>query len=156
MKGKSICSADHIIGYNESVTAKSERNDCVVRAVASTFGLKYDTAHKFVAEEFSRQPRKGTFVTTRKLSNRNNILGTKYKIIPKPDLKYPGSSRHQMNGGKPTEITLSIFLEKYPKGKYLIIVKRHAFSIIDGVVIGNSNDGSRLRAKIQFALKVEE
>ena len=156
MKGKSICSADHIIGYNESVTAKSERNDCVVRAVASTFGLKYDTAHKFVAEEFSRQPRKGTFATTRKLSNRNNILGTKYKIIPKPDLKYPGSSRHQMNGGKPTEITLSIFLEKYPKGKYLIIVKRHAFSIIDGVVIGNSNDGSRLRAKIQFALKVEE
>jgi hypothetical protein len=153
---KSICSADHIIGYNESVTAKSERNDCVVRAVASTFGLKYDTAHKFVAEEFDRQPRKGTFRTAVKLSNRDNILGTKYKIIPKQDLKYPGSARHQMNGGGPTAITLNIFLEKYPKGKYLVIKKRHAFSIIDGVVIGNSSDGSRLRAKILFALKVEE
>lgn len=153
---KSICSADHIIGYNESVTAKSERNDCVVRAVASTFGLKYDTAHKFVADEFGRQPSKGTFGTAIKLSNRDNILGTKYKIIPKQDLKYPGSARHQMNGGKPTEITLNIFLEKYPKGKYLVIKKGHAFSIIDGVVIGNSNDGSRLRAKILFALKVEE
>lgn len=153
---KSICSANHIIGYNESVTAKSERNDCVVRAVASTFGLKYDTAHKFVAEEFDRQPRKGTFRTSLKLSNRDNILGTKYKIIPKQALKYPGSARHQMNGGGPTEITLNIFLEKYPKGKYLIIVKRHAFSIIDGVVIGNPSDGNRLRAKILFVLKVEE
>jgi len=153
---KSICSADHIIGYNESVTAKSERNDCVVRAVASTFNLKYDTAHKFVADEFGRKPRKGTFGTAIKLSNRDNILGTKYKIIPKQDLKYPGSSRHQMNGGKPTEITLNIFLEKYPKGKYLVIKKGHAFSIIDSVVIGNSNDGSRLRTKILFALKVEE
>lgn len=153
---KSICSADHIIGYNESVTAKSERNDCVVRAVASTFELKYDTAHKFVAEEFRRQPRKGTFSTAHKLSNRDNILGTKYEIIQKQNLLYPGSARHQMNGGKPTEITLSIFLERFPKGKYLVLVKRHAFSIIDGVVIGNPSDGSRLRAKILFALKVEE
>ena len=61
-----------------------------------------------------------------------------------------------MNEGEPTEITLNMFLEKYSKGKYLIIVKRHAFSIIDGVVVGNSNDGNRLRAKILFALKVEE
>jgi hypothetical protein len=153
---KSIYSADHIIGYNESVTAKGERNDCVVRAIASTFSLKYDVAHKFVSDEFGRQPRKGTFGTSIKLSNRDNILGTKYKIIPKQDLKYPGSTRHQMNEGEPTEITLNMFLEKYSKGKYLIIVKRHAFSIIDGVVVGNSNDGNRLRAKILFALKVEE
>jgi hypothetical protein len=153
---KSICSADHIIGYNESITAKGERNDCVVRAVASTFDLKYDVAHEFVADEFNRQPRKGTFGTAIKLRTRDNILGIKYNIIPKENLLYPGSARHQMNGGEPTEITLSMFLEKYPKGKYLIIVKRHAFSIIDGVVIGNPNDGNRLRAKILFALKVEE
>ena len=153
---KSICSADHIIGYNESATAKGETNDCVVRAIASTFGLKYDESHKFVASEFGRQPHKGTFATSYRLSYRDNILGIKYKIIPKQDLKYPGSARHQMNGGGPTAITLSRFLEKNPKGKYLIIVKQHAFSIINGVVIGNSNDGSRLRAKILFALKVEE
>ena len=153
---KSICSADHIIGYSESAIAKGESNDCVVRAIASTFGLKYDQAHNFVSNEFKRQPRKGTFGTAIKLSNRDNILGTKYKIIPKQDLKYPGSARHQMNGGGPTAITLNIFLEKYPKGKYLVIKKGHAFSIIDGVVIGNPSDGNRLRAKILFVLKVEE
>lgn len=153
---KSICSSDYIVGYKESVTAKGEKNDCVVRAVASTFNLKYDIAHEFIAEEFNRQPRKGTFGTAIKLSNRNNILGTKYEIIPKQDLEYPGSLRHQMNEGKPTEITLNIFLEKYSKGKYLIIVKQHAFSIIDGDVIGNPRDGKRLRAKVLFALKIKE
>jgi hypothetical protein len=153
---KSICSADHIIGYNESVTAKGERNDCVVRAIASTFGLKYDVAHKFVADEFGRESRKGTFGTAIKLKNRTHIIGIKYNTIPKENLLYPGSAKYQLNGGKSTEITLSRFLEDFPKGKYLVIVKRHAFSVIDGVVIGNADDGKRLRAKILFAIKVEE
>ena len=153
---KSICSADHIIGYNESAIAKGEKNDCVVRAVASTFGLKYDTSHKFVAEEFGREPRKGTFRTATKLSSMNNILGTYYEIIPKENLLYPGSDRHQKKGKGPVNVPLRLFLERFPKGKYLVIVKHHAFSVIDGVVIGNNNDGERLKAKILFALKVKE
>ena len=153
---KSIKSADHIIGYNESVIAKGERNDCVVRAVASTFGLKYDVAHKFVANEFGREPRKGTFGTTLKLSARDNILGVKYKLVHKENILYPGSDIHQKKGGKPVNVPLRLFLERFPKGRYLVIVKGHAFSIIDGVVIGNDSDGSRLKAKILFAIKVED
>jgi hypothetical protein len=153
---KSICSADHIIGYNESAIAKGERNDCVVRAVASTFGLEYNIAHRFVAEEFGRKPRKGTFNTAIKLSSLTNIKGIPYSVIPKANLTYPGSARHQKNGGKPTNITLSMFIEKYPKGKYLVIKKGHAFSVIDGVVVGNKSDGNHLRVKIYFAIKVEE
>jgi hypothetical protein len=154
---KSICSADHIIGYNESVTAKGERNDCVVRAMASTFGLSYDAAHKFVADEFKRKPRKGTFATSIKLKNRmHNVMGIGYQIIPRENLLYSGSTRHQANGGKPVPITLSIFLERFSKGKYFVIKKGHAFSVIDGVVIGNVNEGERLKTKILFALKVEE
>jgi hypothetical protein len=154
---KSICSADHIIGYNESAIAKNERNDCVVRAMASTFGLSYDSAHKFVANEFDREIGKGTFGTAVKLKCRvHDVMGIKYKIIPIADLLYPGSTRHQANGGKPVSITLSIFLERFPKGRFMVIVKGHAFSVINGVVIGNESDGKRLRAKIIFALKVEE
>ena len=154
---KSICSADHIVGYNESAIAKGETNDCVVRAIASTFELEYDIAHKFVADKLGRQPRKGTFNTALKLSSwMNNIKGIPYSVIPKKNLTYPGSARHQKNGGKPTNITLSMFIEKYPKGKYLVIKKGHAFSVIDGVVVGNPSDGNHLRAKIKFALKAEE
>ena len=154
---KSICSADHIVGYNESAIAKGENNDCVVRAIASTFGLEYDVAHKFAADKLKRQPRKGTFNTALKLSSwMDNIKGIPYSVIPKENLIYPGSARHQKNGGKPTNITLSMFIEKYPKGKYLVIKKGHAFSVIDGVVVGNASDGNHLRVKIYFAIKVEE
>jgi hypothetical protein len=154
---KSICSADHIIGYNESTIAKGERNDCVVRAMASTFGLSYDYAHKFVADEFEREPRKGTFGTARKLKCRvHDVMGIKYKIIPTADLLYPGSDIHQKKGGKPVNIPLRLFLERFPKGKYFVIKKGHAFSVIDGVVIGNVGEGERLKSKILFALKVEE
>lgn len=151
---KSLKSSEHIIGYNESKIAKGERNDCVVRAIASTFELPYDTAHKFVATEFGRQPYKGTFGTIPKLRERHHIMGKNYGIITKENLMYPGSKAHQSRGGKPVPIVLSMFLEKYPKGKYLLIVKGHAFSVIDGVVVGNASDGKRLRAKILFALKV--
>ena len=97
---KSICSADHIVGYNESAIAKGESNDCVVRAIASTFGLEYDVAHKFAADKLKRQPRKGTFNTALKLSSwMDNIKGIPYSVIPKENLMYPGSARHQKNGG---------------------------------------------------------
>ena len=39
-----------IQGYSESTIAKSETNDCVVRAFASAFDVSYDRAHKYVAE----------------------------------------------------------------------------------------------------------
>ena len=153
---KSICSADHIKGYKGSAIAQNEKNDCVVRAIASTFGFEYDVAHKYVAEEFERQPGKGTFGTIPKLKIRKHILNVPYQSLPKEDLLYPGSAIHQKKGGGPVYMTLRLFLEKFPLGKYLVIVKGHAFSIIDGVVIGNANDGERLKAKIKFAIKVEE
>jgi len=154
---KSICSADHIIGYNESTIAKGENNDCVVRAIASTFGLEYDIAHKFVADKFGRQPRKGTFNTALKFRSLiDNVKGIPYSIIPKENLMYPGSDIHQKKGGSPVNIPLRLFLERFPKGKYLVIKKGHAFSVIDGVVIGNSDDGNKFKVKILFALKVEE
>jgi hypothetical protein len=120
------------------------------------FGFEYNVAHKFVADEFGRKPGKGTFGTIAKLRNLNGILGKNYEILTKEAITYPGSSRHQSLGGKPVEVTLRVFLERFPKGKYLVIVKGHAFSIIEGVVIGNASDGKRLRAKILFAIKVEE
>jgi hypothetical protein len=153
---KSICSADHVMGYKESTIAKSERNDCFVRAVASTFGLEYNVAHKFVAVEFGRKPRHCTPGAVSKLKAKTNILGKKYTTLDKKDITYPGSARHQKLGGGPVDVTLRVFLERFPKGKYLVIINGHAFSVIDSVVVGNVEDGKRLRAKILFALKVEE
>ena len=47
-----ISSSVAVKGIAESKLAESERNDCVVRAFASAFGVTYDFAHKKVAELF--------------------------------------------------------------------------------------------------------
>ena len=36
-----------IKGYADSALAKSETNDCVVRAIASAFDIEYSKAHKW-------------------------------------------------------------------------------------------------------------
>ena len=56
-----------IKGYVDSEIAKGEKNDCVVRAFASSFGISYDKAHSFVGKFFKRQPRKGTYLTSYRL-----------------------------------------------------------------------------------------
>ena len=50
-----------IKGYSESPLAKSERADCVVRAIASAFDIQYDKAHTWVQKTFNRKPKKVTF-----------------------------------------------------------------------------------------------
>ena len=57
-----------IQGYSESVIAKSETNDCVVRAFASAFDITYDKAHKYVKEKFGRKDRQGTYGTVTTLN----------------------------------------------------------------------------------------
>ena len=54
--------SDAIIGYEQSELAKSENNDCVVRALASAYDLPYETAHSFVSKRFSRKNRQGTSI----------------------------------------------------------------------------------------------
>ena len=49
-------------GYavSSSMLAKSEKNDCVVRACANAFDIQYDTAHQFVKERFDRKEKSYT------------------------------------------------------------------------------------------------
>ena len=52
-----------------------------------------------------------------------------------------------------SRMTVKTFLKEYPKGKYLIHVRSHAFAILDGVVVGNLCDSRRLKAQIINAYK---
>ena len=73
-----------IKGYDESKIAKSETNDCVVRAFASAFEVSYDYAHKYVADEFGRKPKKGTYgtITTLVKMSDNSLKVNGKKIYP--------------------------------------------------------------------------
>ncbi len=138
-----------IKGYSDSALAKSETNDCVVRAIASAFDLEYNKAHQWVAKTFNRKPKKGTFgfpIGMNRMSDNNTRFN--YKRTKTIDAKYLTT-----NGGK-RKMTVGTFAKEYNSGTYIIRVARHAFTIKDGSVIGNPNDATQLRKIIKNAWKI--
>ena len=85
--------SEGIIGYSESIIAKGETNDCVVRAFASCFDLQYDKAHKFVKEKFNRVDRQGTFRTVYKMTE----IATKGQQINYKKVKCLGDKTEYSN-----------------------------------------------------------
>ena len=137
-----LSAKDSIKGYSDSIIAKSEYNDCVVRAFASAVDWSYDKAHRFVAEEFLRQPKKATmkFIhTMNKMVLEGRKLGRKkIKTIEDPSIK-----------------TVGQFVKWYDKGTYIIVISGHAFTIKDGAVVGgNWNDSQRMRCQIKAVWKI--
>lgn len=138
-----------INGYTDSTLARSESSDCVVRAIASASGMEYDKSHSFVSKVFGRKPKKGTFgfaMGMDRLSNENKRINRKkVTIIPKSNLK--------TNGGK-SKMTVGTFIKEYNKGSYVLTVIGHAFTIKDGVVIGNYSDSTKKRKIVHGAWKI--
>ena len=153
-----------IKGYSDSLTARTETNDCVVRAFASAFDVTYDYAHKYVADEVKRKPRKGTFFTTSKMVklsedlikvNGNKIIpiGTKSNSVAYP---YSLSYEVKVKGEKvKRQMTVGTFVKKNPKGTLFVLVRRHAFTIKDGVVIGNPEDAIKTKRPMRAAFEIK-
>ena len=51
-------------------------------------------------------------------------------------------------------MTTGTFIKKYPVGRYLVVVRGHAFSIIDGVVVGNIEDSKMKKRVILYSWEV--
>jgi hypothetical protein len=157
MKVQYISSSNAIKGYTESQIAKSENNDCVVRAIASATDMDYDSAHEFVKETFKRKNGKGTFgfIQGMNLMSKNNkqINGKDIQIISE---EYNTMLYFVVVKGvkKLRTTTTSSFVKKYSIGSYIVIVKGHAFTIKDGVIIGNIDDGKKMKKHIQAAWKI--
>ena len=153
-----------IKGYTESSIAKGESGDCVVRAFASSFDVSYDFAHKFVAEEFKRQPRRGTYFTASKMGKLSecNIKVNGKKVCPvgtptknpllPHSLDYPVKVKGEV---VKRQMTVGTFVKKNPKGTFFILVKGHAFTIKDGVVIGNPEDAVKARRPMRAAFEIK-
>ena len=156
-----------IIGYTESALARSEDNDCVVRALAAATEVTYNEAHSFVAEKFGRKPKKGTFNfnhTLDRLKREGKVLGKTFTKIGDERSKYlPGEdyiqpATYYMNNGVlvKRQMTFKTFVKQYPKGTYLLTVRGHAFSVKDGVVVGgNYSDATQLRKRIESAYQID-
>ena len=151
-----------IKGYTESKTAQGETNDCVVRAFASAFEVSYDYAHKYVANEFGRKPRKGTYGTAETLVKMSdNLFKVNGKKVCPVGHRYSsnmfGSLSYDVKVKgitKRRSMTVGTFVKQNPKGTFFVLVRRHAFTIKDGVVIGNLQDAKQRRKHITGAWKI--
>ena len=152
-----------IKGYTESAIAKGETNDCVVRAFASSFDVSYDYAHKYVAEEFGRKPRKGTYGTVRTLVKMADSLfkvngkkvcpvGVRHNDYMLRSLMYDVKVNGQI---KKRNMTVGTFVKQNPKGTFFVLVRRHAFTIKDGVVIGNPEDATKTKKIMRCAFEIK-
>jgi hypothetical protein len=154
---KYIPAKEAIIGYSDSTIAKTESNDCVVRAIASSFEMSYDESHKFVAKIWFRRNREGTrnFVggLRHMINNKVKINGKLFETMGNEygHVSYEVKVKGQM---VKRNMTTGTFIKKYPVGKYLVVVRGHAFSIIDGQVVGNTSDATMKKRVINNAFKV--
>jgi hypothetical protein len=119
--------------------------------------MHYDEAHKFVAKIWFRKNFEGTrnFVGGMRHMVDNKImingksfsnLGGQYGHM-KYDVKVKGQIVKR-------NMTTGTFIKKYPVGKYLVVVRGHAFTIIDGQVVGNTSDATMKKRVINFAFKI--
>ena len=162
-------------GYavSSSILAKSEKNDCVVRACANAFNIQYDTAHQFVKERFDRKSRQGvkaTYSILKELCDEITCFGLedgdqlslfgsdeqeyeiKY-IVSSP--KTGGKLYNRKYTHKKVAYTVKTLLQKYTKGTYIVLVNKHALVIKDGVLIDNSNTRyGGYRRTVESAFKV--
>ena len=130
-----------------SVLAKNEKNDCAVRAFANAFNITYDMAHAFTADKFKRKAKKGTkgmFITLSQLGHAtfdlfSNTLFPETRTYGIHPLKRSKSGK-LLNADythKDVSHTVKTFCAKYNKGTYIVIVRKHALTIKDGIVIDN-------------------
>ena len=133
-------------------TARSEKNDCVVRAVANACDVNYDQAHKYVSDTFGRKKGQGTQLFTMLLKTNKEMVFDEvgqlnmFEQGVKRTVKHIGDM--PKNGGKlfnpkykhkKVAYTVKEFAQRFKTGNYILTVAKHALAVKDGVVVDNSN-----------------
>jgi len=129
---------------NGSLLAKSEKNDCVVRACANAFNVTYDIAHSFTAETFKRKFRKGTYNVYNALNELGKVSfdlfqDSLFPITKEYNLKAIKNPINREYTHKKVSYTVKTFCSKYSKGTYIVLVNKHALCVKDGIVIDNGD-----------------
>ena len=150
-------SSQVIANFSQSELARQEKNDCVVRAVAAASGSAYEPAHAFVKEVFERNDKEGTFgvsVTINKIAGVAQTIGksqTTFEVLPE-DKKV---NYYKLHGEVvKRQKTVKSFIQDNPKGTFLVLVAKHAFTIKDGVLIDNQGEEFRPTRKVVDAFRV--
>ena len=141
--------------------ARNEKNDCVVRSVASAADITYRTAHKFCKDFFGRTDKRGTnnmnIATQMLLAETTGIEleGKKFgvKVLGKSRIR----NRYKLKG----EIiyrkkTLKSFIQNNSKGRYMVMIANHALTVKDGEVFDWKTNTFKPTTKVTAAYELIE
>lgn len=151
-----VTNAKTLVSLDASIIAKGETNDCVVYAVASSFDLSYDQAHRVSRLRFGRQDRKGVMTidivqgVKKLMESKESINGktiTDYLALPKKVYRLHGKDIERKN-------RVSTFIKGHTQGTYLILTGYHALTVKDGTIIDNITKGSG-KAFVKRVFKIE-
>jgi len=163
---------------SKSTKAKGEKNDCVVRAMANAFDISYNMAHEFVSVKFKRKSKKGTNKTRSILKGMKIVQfpieeGTQLSLFQPIDteklfqIKWMGDQpkdggklinpKYNWNGAPKVAFSVKEFAQHFKRGTYVLLVKKHALTVKDGVIIDNPDKKfTGYRRPVQSAFKVIE
>lgn len=147
---------ESVKGYNDSKIAFSENNDCVVRAIASSFDITYDESHKFCKDILKREYRKGVRMFNHQMewyfNNGGKISDKSAKLIGKYSQLYYNVKVKGVI--KKRALTVGKFIKENQEGSFLVTTVGHAFTIKDGVVMGNFEDAQKTKKILQSIWKI--
>lgn len=133
-------SASEVYAKGNSEIAKNEKNDCVVRSIASAAEVSYKVAHEFCAKVFGRKEKKGV---------NGLVLASELLKAQDEGLKI-GNKEFEVYGLKKQEVcnkyklhgeeiwrkkTIKSFVQSHPVGTFLVMVANHALCIKDGELL---------------------
>ena len=146
--------------------AGKEINDCMVRAVKYAFDIEYSDAHYFCETKLMRKRFEGT-LTDLYLPKVKQAFNKKIKRLGKKTdwgtirLSRPKNTRYWdpekiEDKRKITRVPFKVkdFVKAHPNGSYILVVRRHAFALVDGVVKGNWDDDRRENREVISAYQV--
>ena len=158
--GYTVCGSDG--------TARGEKNDCAVRAIANACDVSYAQAHQYCEETFDRKKGKGTQLFTALLKMNTEMVfdevgqldlfrnGIKREVKHVGDMpKHGGKLFNPKYKHKKVAYTVKEFARRFNKGNYILAVKGHALAIKNGVICDNSNyqtDGYRRVVESAFQI----
>ena len=118
-----------ISGYDDDRYLMLERNDCTVVSLAAAFKMSYKAAHE-MASKYGRRNRQGMLPVLFEYMYEN--LERKGKVR---ELTYEEITTYYPSTGMIRKNKLSTFIKNNPIGTFVLMVRGHAITIEDGVVL---------------------
>lgn len=145
----------------ERITVKGyKRNDCTMNAIGNAVGISYDLARKVLQTAVfpngnmsfvKRKPR-----TKRQFTGRGHVKRVAEELsISKKEYVTDSELERHYKKRIPGTISLREFAQENDKGIYLVLVKGHLATVIDGKIVDTWDSGARI-VEVAFEVNVKK